>query len=257
MPATSRVSQPRACESVISRSATWSTGGSVNGVVGVTLPSSTRGGDGEGLERRSRLVGGPGRAVRHRVVGRLVEPVGVDPRPVGEREDRAVARVHHQRRRALRLPQLADLGEHLLGVVLDVGVEREPHVLARHGAPVLAQLDRLAERVADEPALAVAAADAVFEAVLQPGEPGAVGADRAEQLRRHPVARVLAAVLRDELEPLDVQLLRAQRPPASARGGRGRRTRCRAARACAAARPRERRRMPESCAATSAGLSIR
>ena len=52
----------------------------------------------------------------------------------------------------------------------------------------------------------------VVEAVLEAGEPGAVGADVAEQLRRHPVARVLAAVLRDELEPLDVELLRAQRP---------------------------------------------
>ena len=41
MPATSRVSQPRACESLISRSATWRTGGSVNWVVGVTLPSSS------------------------------------------------------------------------------------------------------------------------------------------------------------------------------------------------------------------------
>ena len=41
MPATSRVSQPRACASLISRSATCSTGGRVNGVVGVTLPSSS------------------------------------------------------------------------------------------------------------------------------------------------------------------------------------------------------------------------
>ena len=41
MPATSRVSQPRACASLISRSATCRIGGSVNGVVGVTLPSSS------------------------------------------------------------------------------------------------------------------------------------------------------------------------------------------------------------------------
>ena len=41
MPAVERVSQPRAWESVISRSATWSTGGRSNIVSGVTSPSSS------------------------------------------------------------------------------------------------------------------------------------------------------------------------------------------------------------------------
>ena len=190
-----------------------------------------RAGDRERLERRAGLVGRAGRAVRHRVVGRLVELVGVHARPVGEREDRAVARVHDERGRALGLPLLADLGEHLLGVVLDVGVEREPDGLARHGPLVLAQLDRVAERVAHQPALAVAAAQLLVEPVLEPREAVALGADVAEQLRRHPVARVLAAELGDELEPLDAELLRAQGARASARCGRGRRSRCRAARA--------------------------
>ena len=87
-----------------------------------------RGRDGERLEGRAGLVGGADRAVLARVVGRVAERVGVHPRPVGEREDGAVARVHDDRRRALRLPLLADLGEHLLGAVLHVGVEREADV---------------------------------------------------------------------------------------------------------------------------------
>ena len=131
MPATARVSQPRSCASLISRSATWRTGGRLNVVDGVTLPSSSAPATVNALNVEPGSYVAPVARLRHRVVGRLVELVRVDARPVGQREDRAVARVHHERGRALRPPRLADLGEHLLGVVLDVGVEREPDVLAR------------------------------------------------------------------------------------------------------------------------------
>ena len=179
--------------------------------LGRDLAVLERTGDGERLERRARLVGRARRAVRHRVVRRLVEPVGVDARPVREREDRAVVGVHDQRGGALGLPVLADLVEDLLGVVLDVRVERQPDLLAGHGALDLAQLDRVAERVADQLPLAVLAAQLPVELVLEPRQAVALGADVAEQLRRHPVARVVAAVLGDELEPVDAEALGALR----------------------------------------------
>ncbi len=218
-------------------------------------PVLQRAGDRERLERRARLVGRADGAVLLGVVGRGAGRVGVHARPVGEREDRAVARVHHERGRALRPPLLADLGEHLLGAVLDVGVEREAHALARLGRLDVAHLDRLAERVLDEAPLAVGAADHVVERVLEAGQALAVGAGHAEQLRGHPVARVDAAELGDELEPLDAQLLRAARLRGRAPCARGRRSRCRAARACAAARPRAGR-APRRAAAAAFGASL-
>ncbi len=213
MPATDSVSHPRACESVIVRSETWRTGGRLNGVSGRDLAVLERAGDGERLERRARLVGGAGRAVHHRVVRRLVEPVGVDPRPVRERQDRPVVGVHDERGRPLGLPLLADLVQDLLGVVLDVRVERQPQLLAGDRPLDLAQLDRVAERIADEPPLAVLTAQLPVELVLEPGQAVALRPDVAEQLRRHPVARVVAAVLGDELEPLDAEVLDALRAP--------------------------------------------
>ena len=122
---------------------------------------------------------------------------------------RARVRVHDERGRALGPPRLADLGEHLLGLVLDRGVEREPDVRAVLGALDLVELERVAERVLDQAALAVVAAQVGVEPVLEAGEAGAVGADVAEQLGGHPRARVLAVVLRDELEALDPELARA------------------------------------------------
>ena len=180
-------------------------------MLGLDLAVLERARDRERLEGGARLVGGAGRAVRHRVVGRLVEAVRVDARPVREREDRAVARVHHDRRRALGLPLLADLVEDVLRVVLDVRVERQAQRLARHRPLDLPQLDRVAERVAHESPLAVLPAQLGVELVLEAGEPVALRPDVAEQLRRHPVARVVADVLGDELEPLDPEPLRTLR----------------------------------------------
>ena len=170
-----------------------------------------RAGHRERLERRARLVGGADRAVLARVLGRVAGLVGVDLRPVREREDLAVARVHHDRGRALGLVRLADLGEHLLGAswIAASSVSRTfwPGAVGRG----VAQLDRVAERVLDQLALAVAAAQVLVVLVLEPGQALVVGAGEAEQLRGHPVARVDPLGLVDELEPLDAQLLDAVR----------------------------------------------
>ena len=153
--------------------------------------------------------------------------VGVDARPVREREQRARTRFHDDRGHGVRLPGLADVRERLLGLVLDRLVDRELDRGAGDGVARLAQLDRLAERVF-QPPLAVAAPQLRVERVLEPGQAGALTADAAEQLRGEEVARVGATVLGDELEPLDLHALDAAGADRRARGGRGRRSRCRA-----------------------------
>ena len=167
--------------------------------------------DGERLEGRAGLVGRADGAVLAREVGGVAGLVGVDARPVGEREQRAGARVHDDRRGGVRAPGLADVREHLLGLVLDRLVDRERDLGAGLGRARLAQLDRLAERVLDQAALAVAAAQLGVERVLEPRQAGALGADAADQLGGEEVARVGAAVLGDELEPLDLHPLDAPR----------------------------------------------
>ncbi len=62
------------------------------------------------------------------------------------------------------------------------------------------------------PSLAVVAAQLLVERVLEPRQAPAVGADGAEQLRGHPLARVDARELGDELEPFDLELLDLARP---------------------------------------------
>ena len=96
---------------------------------------------------------------------------------------------------------LSWIASSIVSVIVEPGL-----VVAR-----LAQLDRLAERVLDQPPLAVAAAQLGVERVLEPGQAGALGADAAEQLGGEEVARVGAAVLGDELEPLDLHALDAAR----------------------------------------------
>ena len=120
-------------------------------------PLLQRAGDRERLERRAGLVGEADRAVLARVLGRLVDVVRVDARPVGHREDLAVARVHHDGGRAARLVELPDLGEDRLRALLDRGVDREAEVLARLGALDVDDADRLADGVLDDLARSVGA----------------------------------------------------------------------------------------------------
>ena len=116
-------------------------------------------------------------------------------------------------------------GEHVLDLALQLGVERQAQVLAGLGALGLLQDDRLAERVLDDPPLAVAAAQDASRGVLQAGEALAVGADPAEHLRGQPLARVLAPRARDELQAGDVELLDLRRLACRAGCARGRRSR--------------------------------
>ena len=104
-----------------------------------------------------------------------------------------------------------DLGEHLLGAVLHVGVERE-----RMSAPGTV-------RCVSRSSIASPSASLVrrrspsrpprysSSEYSRPAEAVAVGAGHAEQLRGHPLARVEALELGDELEALDLHPLDAAR----------------------------------------------
>ena len=163
--------------------------------------------DRECLEGRARLVVRLDRAVLARVGGRSVHVVGIDARPVREREDLARARIHHHRRGAERRVGLADVGQHRLGALLDACVERERQILAGLGALRLDHADRLAERVLHEPPLAVLAAQRIVLRILQPGQPRVVGADQAEHLRGQEALRVGALRLGHRADALDPELL--------------------------------------------------
>ena len=126
----------------------------LNWVVGVTSAVLERAGDGDRLERRARLVVEAHGTVLGGVRGRARGVVGVDPRPVGERQDRAGVRVHHDRGGALGRVLLADAGEHLLHLVLQCGVDRQRQRLAGLRRPDVVDRDRLADRVVDDLPLA-------------------------------------------------------------------------------------------------------
>ena len=163
-------------------------------------------GDRDDLEGGARLVDvadGPVLPGGGRCAGHVV---GVHARPVGHREHLARARVRHERGRALRLVRLADAAEDLLGLGLDLRVERELDVVPRLHRGRVPDRDRLAEGVAHDPPLAVLAVQRLLLAVLQARAADAVGLHGAEDLRRQPVARVLAAARRREVDAGDVEL---------------------------------------------------
>ncbi len=129
--------------------------GQVEARVGLDDALFERSGDCERLEGRAGLVSKADGAILECPRGRLAEVVGIDLGPVRHREDRAAARVHDDRARALRTEVAADLAENLLGLVLDLGIERQPHRLAgRRGSHVL-DLDRVAAAIVDRDALSV------------------------------------------------------------------------------------------------------
>jgi hypothetical protein len=88
-----------------------------------------RAADRHDLEHRARLED-----VAHGVVGLEVQRrrrirVRIEPGLLSHREDRARMRVEDDRRRVLRMPLLHRPLEHLLGVRLDVAVERRKTLL--------------------------------------------------------------------------------------------------------------------------------
>ena len=150
------------------------------------------------------LVGGADRAVLARVVGRVAGVVGVDLRPVREREDAAVARVHDDRggalglqllRRPRRAPPRPCPG--WWRRASGAGPGRARSRLTSRSSIASPSASFVSWRSPSTPLRSCRASTRARTALV-------VGADDAEQLRGHPLARVDALELGDELEPLDL-----------------------------------------------------
>ena len=133
--------------------------------------------DGHRLERRARLVGRcRPRGSAARSPARCAGIVGVDARPVGQREDLAAARVHHHRRGALGLVGLPDAGEHRLGALLDRGVERQAQVRPGTDCFFITMFTGRPSASFTILLLAVGPVQAALEATARARESGVVGA---------------------------------------------------------------------------------
>ena len=227
------------CASAISRSATWRMGGRLNVGRRRDLAVLERAGDGERLERRAGLVRRAGRAVLHRVVGRVAEVVRVDARPVGERDQRAVARVHHERGRALGLP----LPRRPPRAPPRCGPGCSRRASAARRSPARVRLSsrssivspsasRTSRRSPSRPRSCVSSCTRGPESPW-PSVPTLPSSCDAIQSRGY--SRLNSGM---NSSPSMLELLRARGAAHRARGARGRRSRCRAGRAARAARPR-------------------
>ena len=128
------------------------------------------------------------------------ELVRVERRVVRHREDRAGPRIHHDRRRATGAELPHGAREDLLGVRLDLVVDRQ--VTLRPGRSALRgdDVDRPAERVLDDRLEAGPAGERLVERALEPVEAVVVGAREAEHVRGDGSLRVGAQLLRVEAE---------------------------------------------------------
>ena len=198
---------PRECASRMVRSATFSVGGSRNEEPRVHDSFLEPGCDGDELEGRARLVGVGDGAIAAPVRTRGREPVRVEPRRGGHREDRARLGIHDDGSRGLRRPAPYRLGKNLLGVGLDLTVDREPHVLARGLLLRLDDVESAAERILDDRLTARLARECPLERPLQPFETLVVEAGKAEDLGRDRSLRVEAELLRIEPETGVAELL--------------------------------------------------
>ena len=167
-----------------------------------------RAGDRDRLERRARLVVEADGLV---LVWRTpAPPPGSLALTRGQLASARIAPVLgfiDDRRRALGRVLRADPGEHLLDLVLQRGVDRQLQRLAGLHRAHVVDRDRLADRVVDDPPHPVGARAARgCSGTRGRSRPGRRACDGAEHLRGGPVARIDARDLRDQRDPVDLQL---------------------------------------------------
>ena len=188
------------------RSATWIEYGSVNVVCGVTRCSASA------PPIVTTLKTEPGSYTSEMAwfvssaVLTLREVVRVVARLGRHREHRTGVRVDDDRGRVLRVQLGHRRAQHLLGVRLDAVVDREEHVLAGLRRDVALDVDRAAERVADDRLLAGNAGELRVELELEAGEAVVVDAREPEHLRRDRALRIRAPLLPVEVEAGEVAL---------------------------------------------------
>ncbi len=154
---------------------------------GVTVPSSSAAATVTSLNVEPGLV-----RVRHGPVAPPVracrrEAVRVVARRGRHGEDRAGLRVHHDRRGGLRAVAAHRVGEHVLGVRLDLVVDREPDVLARRLRPHAHDVERTPLGVLDDRLAPRPPREHLVERPLEPFQPLVVHACIAEHDGRHAV----------------------------------------------------------------------
>ena len=181
--------------------------GQVEARVGGDQALLERGPDRERLEGRAGLVGEGGRAVGERLGAGGLQVARVEPGRVRHRQHVAGLGVHHDRGRALGGVALGDVGDRLLGLVLDRGVDRQLHVVADGRRLQHVEADRVAAGVVDDLLLAVLAAEGLVLGLLEPGQALVLGADGADHLRRQLALRVEALAVGERVDPVDLELL--------------------------------------------------
>ena len=156
-------------------------------------PRCERTGDREGLERRARFVVEPHGPVLERSFGGSAGIVGVEERPVRERQDRAAARIHHDRHGVFRGEHPSDSIEHVLRAPLNIRVKRQRQRGTGHLRMRVGDRHGLPERVADHTPLPGTTMQEGVTRVLEPRQPIPFGAHDAQHLRRQRAARIHAA----------------------------------------------------------------
>ena len=110
------------------------------------------------------------------------EVVGVHQRHVGHGVDLAGPRVLDDRRAAFGVIEAHRVGQHVVGLELDVVVDRETHVAAGLGLHRLDDAQRLAGGVVDDHLAAGRAGELLVVPVLHAGQAVVVGAGVADDL---------------------------------------------------------------------------
>ena len=194
-------SVPRGCASWITRSATWSVGGSTKAEFGVTIPSSSAAAIVTSLKvEPGSYVSVTARFLRP-VGPRRREAVGVEPRRRGHREHGSRVRVHDDGRRGSRAPAAHRLLEHLLGVVLDLVVEREANVAPGRLLLRRDDVERAPERVLDDRLASGPSGEHRLERPLEPLEALVVEARVPDHLCTDGTLWVVAQLFRIEADP--------------------------------------------------------
>ncbi len=163
--------------------------------------------DGDDLERRARFVVEADRSVLKRFFGLAAGIVAVYKRPVGHRENRPRARVHHDRGGVLGMKDATYRAEDVFGALLNIGVERERNRGTRLLAACFGNRDGLTDRVTHDAARACMPSEHRVARVLETHEacPFVFGAHDPEYLRGERPPWVDASHHRCCLYPWDLQ----------------------------------------------------
>ena len=163
--------------------------------VGTHLAALERQRRGERLHDRARLEGIGDRPVAQLCAREMLAVVGVVGRQVDQREDFAGSRVEHHGATSLGIVFLDGRLELAVGQVLDLGIERQAHILAVLRRLECANvLDDVAAPVANHATTAGAPEQAWLKGQLDALQALVVDPGETNDVRRHVAGRIVTAV---------------------------------------------------------------